>query len=152
MPYSSNFEDDKQSGTKYFVAHDLEVEKVILYFDDISPDNDEMGSEICVDIDVDSDDNGYDNGNVKYSSSDPNVGYKMGSQIGVDNDIYGDARVKMDYDDEPDDYYIFSNEDVWLKMSGLIVYKLIFLLVRHWMMLLVLIITRRYVVTKMMSM
>jgi hypothetical protein len=36
-------------------------------------------------------------------------------------------------------------------MSGLIVYKLIFLLVRHWMMLLVLIITRRYVVTKMMS-
>jgi hypothetical protein len=114
MHYSSNFEDDKPSGIKYFVAHDLEVEKVILYFDDISPDNDEMGSEICVDIDVDSDDNGNGNDNVKYSSSDPNVGYKMGSKIGVNNDICGDARVKMDYDDELDDYYIFSNEDVCL--------------------------------------
>jgi hypothetical protein len=112
MLYSSNFEDDKPSETKYFVAHDLEVEKVILYFDDISPDNDEMGSEISVDIDVDSDDNS--NGNVKYSSSDPNVGYKMGSEIGVDNDICGDARVKMDYDNELDDYYIFFNEDVCL--------------------------------------
>jgi hypothetical protein len=110
MCYSCNFEDDKPPGTKYFVAHDLEVEKVILYFDD----NDEMGSEIRVDIDVDSDDNG--NGNVKYSSSDPNIGYKMRSEIGVDNDICGDARVKMDYDDELDDYYIFSNEvkDEWI--------------------------------------
>ena len=100
-----------------------------MYFDDISLDKDEMDYEIRVDVDSD--------GNVRYSSSDPNVGYKMGSEIVVDNDISGDARIKMDYDDELDDYYIFFNEDFFLifvmrlKMSGLIVYKLIFLLVRH---------------------
>ena len=40
----------------------------------------------------------------------------MRSEIGVDNDIFGDARVKMDYDDKLYDYYIFSNEvkDEWI--------------------------------------
>jgi len=38
---------------------------MILYFDDISLDKDEMGSEILVDVDG--------NGNVRYSSSDHNV-------------------------------------------------------------------------------
>jgi len=102
MYYSGNLEDDMPLGTKYFVVYDLEVEK-ILYFDDISPDKDEMDSEIHVDGDDD----------VRYSSSDPNVGYKMGSEIGVDGDICGDARIKMDSDDELDDYYIFSNDDVF---------------------------------------
>jgi len=37
----------------------------------------------------------------------------MRSEIGVDGDICGDARIKMDSDDELDDYYIFSNEDVF---------------------------------------
>jgi hypothetical protein len=38
----------------------------------------------------------------------------MGYEIGVDNDIYGDARVKIDSNDELNDYYIFSNDDVFL--------------------------------------
>ncbi|KAG6789645.1 hypothetical protein POTOM_005763 [Populus tomentosa] len=50
----------------------------------------------------------------RYSSGDPNVGYKMGSEIGVDNAIYDDARIKMDSDDELDDYYIFSNENFFV--------------------------------------
>ena len=100
MCYSGNPKDDQPLGTKYFSAP---FEKVILYFDDISLDKDEMDYEIRVDVDSD--------GNVRYSSSDPNVGYKMGSEIVVDNDISGDARIKMDYDDELDDYYIFFNED-----------------------------------------
>jgi len=41
MYYSGNLEDDMPLGTKYFVVYDLEIEK-ILYFDDISPDKDEM--------------------------------------------------------------------------------------------------------------
>ena len=76
MFYSGNPEDDQPLGTKYFVAP---FEKVILYFDDISLDKDEMDYEIRVDVDGD--------GNVIYSSSDHNVVYKMVSEIVVDNDI-----------------------------------------------------------------
>jgi hypothetical protein len=74
------------------------------YFDDISPHRDEMGFKMDV---------GGGGGDIRYSGSGPNMGF----ETSVDNNVCGDARVKMDTDDdfndEVDDDYIPSNEDVF---------------------------------------
>ena len=104
MCYSGNRKDDKPPGTKYFTAQDPEIEKVISYFDDISPNRDEMGFKMDADV---------GGGDIRYSGSGPNMGF----ETSVDNNVCGDARVKMDTDDdfndEIDDDYIPSNEDVF---------------------------------------
>ena len=48
--YSSNPKDDKPYETKYFTTQDPEVENVVLFFDDISPNGDEMGFKMDADV------------------------------------------------------------------------------------------------------
>lgn len=49
MHYLDDLKDSKPSWTKNFVTYNLEIEKVILYFNDFSPDENEIGFETSVD-------------------------------------------------------------------------------------------------------
>lgn len=69
MYYLADLKDRKPLGTKYFVSRDLKIEKVILFFNDFNPDEDQIGFEMSVD-------GGNGGDNVRCSNSTPNMALK----------------------------------------------------------------------------